>query len=181
MKLEKILLILIGCLLSSSCSQKHVYLTPTIVGQLYDAETRKPISNAYGLLEFALRADEMERVQTDIKGSFVVNNFTLDYWLIPPSYSTYKHFQGDLYIRVSGYVPRFFSYYKFPYTEGTGGYSSPSKMNVGKIYLTPIQYAKDDSSEYENCPVIYGDEYCNNNYKINQFGVMLKNPSIDLQ
>lgn len=176
MKLFKALMIVLACWMLIACEKNHIYLTPNITGSLYDAETKQPIPNRKGYINFAFTADDIEMKVTDDYGIFSASAFSLDYWLIRPSYQTYKAFSGELYIHVSGYVPRIYDYSKFALTHDLGSYSHPAKLDVGIIYLTPIKFADRKNPEYENCPISLGDKYCQKNYRYNRFGILLKKP-----
>ncbi|WP_179999120.1 hypothetical protein [Acinetobacter sp. YH12239] len=181
MKLDKALLMALTCWMLIACEKNYIYLTPNITGYLYDAETRQPIPNRKGFINFGLTSHDIEMKVTDDYGIFSARAFSLDYWLIPPSYHSYKAFSGDLYIEVSGYAPRFYDYSKFALTQDLGSYSRPSKLDVGRIYLTPMKFDDRKSPEYENCPISFGDKYCKENYRYNNFGVLLRNPDSQMK
>ncbi|TCM67067.1 hypothetical protein EC844_110108 [Acinetobacter calcoaceticus] len=84
MKIKIAVLISIFSISITSCSRKHVYLTPSIHGYLYDAVTRQPLSNQQGYIDIGMSENMQNTKITNNDGVFFVPNFTLDYFIFPP-------------------------------------------------------------------------------------------------
>ena len=140
MRILKIAYIAVLALFLSSCTSHTYYTKPDLVGKIYDAETKKPLSNKKGYIAFFLSDDEDNYLVTDVNGSFKLEPISDSYYFIKPKLDRITTGSPDVYVMFDGFEPKTIDYNavgKILDAAPNPGAKRPEKVDVGIIYLEP--------------------------------------------
>lgn len=128
------------CMSLNGCTKHIYYLKPEIRGQLYDAMTKKPISNTVGYIEPFIRAKGYEKIKTDEKGNFTMPAPSDFYYYFKPNMKDISEYSPQIYISFDYYEPEIYDYSNGKVINGVFENPGAKKLeilDVGKIYLKP--------------------------------------------
>ncbi len=130
----RLFIILASVIILTSCSFKTVYLKSAIKGQILDAETNQPIANQ-GYIASFLAENNQKAVKTDGNDFFYLKEAIDDDLIKFNAYQKFQNIPQEIYIYISGYERRAFSFVNFPQNPKNGGMYTKSVVDIGKVYL----------------------------------------------
>ena len=116
------------------CSSQSVYLTPIITGQVIDENTKQPIANK-GKIFTIVKEDLSNVAVTDNNGFFHVPAFKSK----PLSESVYRSRLPLVTFNIEGYQRLRLDCSSFKDIPERASRDVESKVDVGKVYLKPIE------------------------------------------
>lgn len=130
--------LIISFSLASGCTRKILYLTPEVIGYLYDSKTKEPLHNANGYISFYLPDEKSTTIKISNDGSFTIRPLTKEYFFIEPSLDDYTNFPPLVYISFKNYHNKTIDYsekFNEQVPEEKANFEHYKKINLGKIYL----------------------------------------------
>ncbi len=158
MKLMKSCVAIITIVLTQiGCQQKVQYMTPEITGQVIDRQTEQLIEN----IKIFLSSNSYDISDED--GHFLIPAIEYRYNISAPKRYEYEIYNGSfLLFMSSNYIEKAYTLGEIPSTNLTGSLETYDEniktyVNMGKVYLTPIDPNQTDAQEeYIEGPI----EYC---------------------
>lgn len=126
--------------LLSACTPHTYYIKAELIGKIYNADTKQPLSNTEGYISFYL-SDDNNKVYTNQNGGFKLAPVSRSYFFIKPKLDMVSIGAPQLYINFKGYKSITVDYNQVGTSldddRPNPSAKRPEKIDVGIIYLEP--------------------------------------------
>ncbi|MFW1840639.1 MULTISPECIES: hypothetical protein [Acinetobacter] len=128
-------------LVTPACTKHTLYLTPEVVGYIYDRKTKQPLVKQGGEMGFnGQTSDKDAQIELKADGHFTIPSVRKTYFFIKPNTRKYSHLPAEIFISFKGYDSKIIDYsnvYAEQVPELKSNFSYSKKIDLGIIYLDP--------------------------------------------